>query len=131
MTTSLNDLPAASSKVPRLRNNCRASASTPPSTSLPVAGSCPTCPLKKIRSPKRTAWENGPIGAASLSERMVSTFIWEAPSGSIGNDKDDVAADGALLDRLVRGDDVPQGKACPDAMLEFAVAKQRADLGDR
>src|SRR4051794_28866624 len=111
MTTSPNDLPAAVSRVVRLRNNSRASASTPPSTSFPVAGSCPTCPLKKMKSPDRTACENGPIGAASLSERRAWTVIRYAPVGSFGDGEDDVAANCALLDRLVRGDDVAQREA--------------------
>ena len=44
-----------------------ANAGGPPSTSRPVAGSCPTWPLRKMESPPRTACENGPTGGPILS----------------------------------------------------------------
>src|SRR5262249_39497307 len=40
----------------------------PPSTTLPVAGSWATCPLKKRKPSILTAWENGPAGGASSGE---------------------------------------------------------------
>src|SRR4029079_14537564 len=59
LTTSANDLPAASSRMARLPNSRRASASTPPLARRPVVGSTPTWPLKKMNPPDRMAGENG------------------------------------------------------------------------
>src|SRR5262249_21147261 len=67
-TTSSKLLPAASRTAERFRKTRSVSASIPPSTSLPVAGSWATCPLKKSKASTFTAWENGPTGGVSYGE---------------------------------------------------------------
>src|SRR5215470_4214067 len=47
----------------------------PPSTTLPVAGSWATCPLKKRKPSLSTAWENGPTGGASSGEVTAVLLI--------------------------------------------------------
>src|SRR5437764_10722708 len=51
------------------------SATIPPSTTLPVAGSWPTCPLRQRKPPTSIAWENGPAGGASSGEVIAVLFI--------------------------------------------------------
>src|SRR5262249_42779598 len=46
-----------------------------PSTTLPVAGSWATCPLKKKKPSILTAWENGPTGGASSGEVIAVLLI--------------------------------------------------------
>src|SRR5262249_16827473 len=50
----------------------------PPSTTLPVAGSWATCPLKKRKPSILTAWENGPTGGASSGE-VIAVLLITAP----------------------------------------------------
>src|SRR5215470_3983410 len=69
--TSLKLLPAASRPAARFKKSCVASASTPPSTSFPVPGSCATWPLKKTYPSARMACEKGPTGGASWGETIV------------------------------------------------------------
>ena len=54
-------------------------ASTPPSTSLPVAGSCATWPLKKMYPPLRMACEKGPAGGASVGATMANFDMTKSP----------------------------------------------------
>src|SRR5712691_12515621 len=51
------------------------SGTMPPSTSLPVAGSWATCPLKKRKPSILTAWENGPTGGASSGDVIAVLLI--------------------------------------------------------
>src|SRR5438309_9802963 len=67
-TTSSKLLPAALRTAERFRKTRSASGTMPLSTSLPVAGSWATCPLKKRKPSILTAWENGPTGGASSGE---------------------------------------------------------------
>src|SRR5262245_30766190 len=50
----------------------------PPTTTLPVAGSWATCPLKKRKPSISTAWENGPTGGASSGE-VIAVLLIVAP----------------------------------------------------
>src|SRR5262245_47677286 len=81
-TTSSSVRPAASSAMATLRITCSVCAATPPSTSSPVTGSLPTCPLKNISSPARTPGENGP--GASPSRSVVIASLDIAPSSRFG-----------------------------------------------
>src|SRR5213082_2719299 len=67
-TTSSKLLPAALRTAERFWRTRSVSATIPPSTTLPVAGSWATCPLKKRKPSILTAWENGPTGGASSGE---------------------------------------------------------------
>ena len=58
----------------------RASASTPPSTTLPVAGSKPPCPDRITHSPACTAGEYGPSAGGACGVGNGSTVMC-APSG--------------------------------------------------
>src|SRR5438132_6827020 len=74
-TTSSKLLPAALRTAERFWKTRSVSAAIPPVTSLPVAGSWPTCPLKKRKPSILTAWENGPTGGASSGEVIAVLLI--------------------------------------------------------
>src|SRR5438874_4839476 len=81
-TTSSKLLPAALRTAERFWRTRSVSATMPPSTTLPVAGSWATCPLKKRKPSILTAWENGPTGGASSGEVIAALFI--ANSSDLG-----------------------------------------------
>src|SRR5919201_4163090 len=68
-------LPAALRTAERFWKMRSVSATMPPSTTLPVAGSWPTCPLKKRKPSILTAWENGPTGGASSGDVIAVLLI--------------------------------------------------------
>src|SRR5207249_10636759 len=74
-TTSSKLLPAALRTAERFRKTRSVSATIPPSTTLPVAGSWATCLLKKRKPSILTAWENGPTGGASSGEVIAVLLI--------------------------------------------------------
>src|SRR5215471_10371550 len=74
-TTSSKLLPAALRTAERFWKTRSVSATMPPSTTLPVAGSWATCPLKKRKPSILTAWENGPTGGASSGEVIAVLLI--------------------------------------------------------
>src|SRR5438132_3220030 len=74
-TTSSKPLPAALRTAERFRKTRSVSGTMPPSTTLPVAGSWATCPLKKRKPSILTAWENGPTGGASSGEVIAVLLI--------------------------------------------------------
>ena len=51
------------------------SATMPPSTTLPGAGSWATCPLRRGNHRFLTAWENGPTGGVSSGEVIAVLLI--------------------------------------------------------
>src|ERR1700758_3010968 len=77
-TTSSKLLPAALRTAERFWRTRSVSATMPPSTTLPVAGSWATCPLKKRKPSILTAWENGPTGGASSGE-VIAVLLIAAP----------------------------------------------------
>src|SRR6201981_2472656 len=74
-TTSSKLLPAALRTAERFWKTRSVSATMPPSTTLPVAGSWATCPLKKRKLSILTAWENAPTGAGSSGEVIAVLLI--------------------------------------------------------
>src|SRR5215470_9903380 len=74
-TTSSKLLPAALRTAERFWKTRSVSGTMPPSTTLPVAGSWATCPLKKRKPSILTAWENGPTGGASSGEVIAVLLI--------------------------------------------------------
>src|SRR5512135_3769866 len=74
-TTSSKLLPAAFRTAERFWKMRSVSGTIPPSTTLPVAGSWATCPLKKRKPSILTAWENGPTGGASSGEVIAVLLI--------------------------------------------------------
>src|SRR6201987_5389496 len=74
-TTSSRLLPAALRTAERFWKTRSVSATMPPSTTSPVAGSWATCPLKKRKPSTLTAWENGPTGGASSGEVIAALLI--------------------------------------------------------
>src|SRR5213592_1106912 len=66
--TSSSDAPAASSTVSMLLKVCAVCSTRSSLTTLPVFGSKPPWPDRKIHSPTVTPGEYGPAGAGSLSE---------------------------------------------------------------
>src|SRR6185369_9671968 len=74
-TTSSKLLLAAFRTADRFWKTRSVSGTMPPSTTLPVAGSWATCPLKKRRPSILTAWENGPTGGAISGEVMAVLLI--------------------------------------------------------
>src|SRR5215468_760489 len=74
-TTSSKLLPAALRTAERFWKTRSVSATMPPSTTLPVAGSWATCPLKKRKPSILTAWENGPTGGAISGEVIAVLLI--------------------------------------------------------
>src|SRR5262245_3808055 len=85
-TTSSKLLPAAFRTADRFWKTRSVSAATPPSTTLPVAGSWPTCPLKNRKPSILTAWENGPTGGASSGE-VIAVLLMTAPVGPSAADQ--------------------------------------------
>src|SRR5262249_45969822 len=77
-TTSSKLLPAALRTAERFWKTRSVSATMPPSTTLPVAGSWATCPLKKRKPSILTAWENGPTGGASSGE-VIGVLLIATP----------------------------------------------------
>src|ERR1700687_859885 len=74
-TTSSKLLLAAFRTADRFWKTRSVSGTMPPSTTLPVAGSWATCPLKKRKPSILTAWENGPTGGASSGEVIAVLLI--------------------------------------------------------
>ena len=74
MTFEIVDFVAARNTAARFSIARADSAAIPPATSLPVAGSSPTCPEQKTRSPAITACAYGPsaFGASSAAIRFTS-----------------------------------------------------------
>src|SRR5215471_15347226 len=77
-TTSSKLLPDAFRTAERFWKIRSVSGTTPPSTTLPVAGSWATWPLKKRKPSILTAWENGPTGGASSGE-VIAVLLIAAP----------------------------------------------------
>src|SRR6516225_7491083 len=77
-TTSSKLLPAALRTAERFWRTRSVSGTMPPSTTLPVAGSWATCPLKKRKPSILTAWENGPTGGASSGE-VIGVLLIATP----------------------------------------------------
>src|ERR671930_1445722 len=86
-TTSSSDAPAASSTVSMLLKVCSVCSTRSSLTTVPVFGSKPPWPDRKIQSPTVSPGEYGPGGAGTLSE-LMSVFIvgpsleWGGPSPS-------------------------------------------------
>src|SRR5256885_3905316 len=74
-TTSSKLLPTTLRTTERFWKTRSVSATIPPSTTLPVAGSWATCPLKKRKPSTLIAWENGPTGGASSGEVTAVLLI--------------------------------------------------------
>src|SRR6476660_1528359 len=74
-TTSSKLLLAALRTAERFWKTRSVSATMPPSTTLPVAGSWATCPLKKRKPSILIACENGPTGGASSGEVIAVLLI--------------------------------------------------------
>src|SRR5437868_4185485 len=68
--TSSSDAPAASSTVSMLLKVCSVCSARSSLTTLPVFGSKPPWPDRKIHSPTVSPGEYGPGGAGTLSELM-------------------------------------------------------------
>ena len=68
--TSSSDAPAASSTVSMLLKVCSVCSARSSLTTLPVFGSKPPWPDRKIHSPTVSPGEYGPAGAGTLSELM-------------------------------------------------------------
>src|SRR6478672_6008757 len=68
--TSSSDAPAVSSTVSMLLKVCSVCSARSSLTTMPVFGSKPPWPDRKIHSPTRSPGEYGPAGAGTLSERM-------------------------------------------------------------
>src|SRR5262252_5202912 len=85
-TTSSKLLPAAFKTAERFWKMRSVSAAMPPETTLPVAGSWPTCPLKKRKPSMLTAWENGPPGGAS-SDEVIAVLLMAALVGTSAADQ--------------------------------------------
>src|SRR5258708_4336564 len=79
-TTSSKPLPAALRTAARFQKTRSVSATIPPSTTLPVAGSWATCPLKKRKPSTLIAWENGPTGGVS-SDEVIAVLLMENSFG--------------------------------------------------
>src|ERR1700716_1524272 len=82
--TSSKLLPAALRTAERFWKTRSVSAGIPPSTTLPVAGSWPTCPLKKMKPPTSIAWENGPTGGASSGEVIAVLLMADSFGYRVG-----------------------------------------------
>src|SRR5215469_18706983 len=74
-TTSSKLLPAALGTAERFCKTRSVSATMPPSTTLRVAGSWATCPLKYRKPATSIAWENGPTGGVSSGEVIAVLLI--------------------------------------------------------
>src|SRR5882672_12160775 len=74
-TTSSKLLLVAFRTADRFWKTRSVSGTMPPSTTLPVAGSWATCPLKKKNPSIWIAWENGPTGGASSGEVIAVLLI--------------------------------------------------------
>src|SRR5438477_1752601 len=72
--TSSSDAPAASRTVSMLSKVCSVCSARSSLTTLPVLGSKPPWPDRKIHSPTVSPGEYGPGGAGTLSE-LISAFI--------------------------------------------------------
>jgi len=77
-TTSSKFLPAALRTAERFWKTRSVSGTMPPPTTLPVAGSWATWPLKKRKPSILTAWENGPTGGESSGE-VIAVLLMAAP----------------------------------------------------
>src|SRR5215813_5576073 len=77
-TTSSKLLLAAFRTADRFWKTRSVSGTMPPSTTLPVAGSWATWPLKKRKPSILTAWENGPTGGESSGE-VIAVLLIAAP----------------------------------------------------
>src|SRR2546423_4902767 len=81
--TSSSDAPAASSTVSMLLKVCSVCSTRSSLTTLPVFGSKPPWPDRKIHSPTVTPGEYGPAGAGSLSE--LTTAFMDGGILEVGN----------------------------------------------
>src|SRR3954471_21130850 len=72
--TSSSDAPAASSTVSMLLKVCSVCSTRSSLTTLPVLGSKPPWPDRKIHSPPVSPGEYGPGGAGTLSE-LIRAFM--------------------------------------------------------
>src|SRR5262249_38416029 len=72
--TSSSDPPAASSTVSMLLKVCSVCSTRSSLTTLPVFGSKPPWPDRKIHSPTVSPGEYGPAGTETLSE-LMGTFM--------------------------------------------------------
>src|SRR6478672_3452002 len=72
--TSSSDAPAASSTVSMLLKVCSVCSARSSLTTLPVFGSKPPWPDRKIHSPTVSPGEYGPGGAGTLSE-LIRAFM--------------------------------------------------------
>src|SRR5207237_3808660 len=73
-TTSSSDAPAAPSTVSMLVKVCSVCSARSSLTTLPVFGSNPPWPDRKIQSSTVSPGEYGPAGTGTLSE-LMTTFI--------------------------------------------------------
>src|SRR5438067_877345 len=80
--TSSSDAPAASSTVSMFLKVCSVCSARSSLTTLPVFGSKPPWPDRKIHSPTVSPGEYGPGGAGSLSE-LIRAFMDRAPPRSV------------------------------------------------
>lgn len=76
VTTSVNDLPAASSTAAMLRRIRSVCAVVSPAINCRDVGSSATWPLKNTKLSARTAAEYGPSGGAILSVVIVSLVMF-------------------------------------------------------
>src|SRR5438067_13038535 len=76
--TSSSDAPPASSTVSMLLKVCSVCSARSSLTTLPVFGSKPPWPDRKIHSPTVSPGEYGPGGAGTLSE-LIRAFIGGPP----------------------------------------------------
>src|SRR3954447_16747416 len=81
--TSSSDAPAVSSTVSMLLKVCSVCSTRSSLTTLPVFGSKPPWPDRKIHSPTVTPGEYGPAGAGGLSE-LTRPFV-EGPASKWGS----------------------------------------------
>src|SRR5438552_11655745 len=85
-TTSSKLLLAAFRTADRFWKTRSVSGTMPPSTTLPVAGSWATCPLKKRKPSILTACENGPTGGASSGE-VIAVLLIASPVATSAADQ--------------------------------------------
>src|SRR5438034_5333617 len=94
-TTSSSDAPAAPSTVSMLVKVCSVCSARSSLTTLPVFGSNPPWPDRKIQSPTVSPGEYGPAGGGTLSELMRAFMkgrlleVWQSTigPGSIHTDR--------------------------------------------
>src|SRR5262245_42371669 len=80
--TSSSDAPAASSTVSMLLKVCSVCSARSSLTTLPVSGSNPPWPDRKIHSSTVSPGEYGPAGAGTLSE-LIGAFMARVLLGGV------------------------------------------------